>query len=73
MMGRLENLCKITESFVLERTYYSCLFNKSGFIGYALQDGINIVGVNYGSPGSCQYPRPLKVVSPNKSQVNGHF
>nr|GME01030.1 ER membrane protein complex subunit 10 [Ipomoea batatas] len=33
-------------------------------------DGVNIVGVNYGSPGSCQYPRPLKV--PSKWSFNSH-
>lgn len=28
-----------------------------------LQEGVNILAVNYGSPGSCQYPRQLKFVS----------
>ena len=29
----------------------------------SLQDGVNILAVNYGSPGACQYPRQLKLVS----------
>ncbi|XP_019194370.1 PREDICTED: ER membrane protein complex subunit 10 [Ipomoea nil] len=33
-------------------------------------DGVNILGVNYGSPGSCQYPRALKV--PSKWSFNSH-
>jgi hypothetical protein len=28
-----------------------------------LQDGVNILAVNYGSVGGCQFPRPMKVVS----------
>ncbi|PHT48231.1 hypothetical protein CQW23_12439 [Capsicum baccatum] len=26
-------------------------------------DGVNILAINYGSPGACQYPRQLKFVS----------
>lgn len=30
-----------------------------------LQDGVNILAVNYGPPGACPYPRQLKLVSNN--------
>ncbi|KAK1431455.1 hypothetical protein QVD17_07914 [Tagetes erecta] len=33
-------------------------------------EGINILAVNYGSPGACQYPRPLKL--PAKWSFNSH-
>ncbi|KAL3833885.1 hypothetical protein ACJIZ3_008621 [Penstemon smallii] len=33
-------------------------------------EGVNIVAVNYGSPGSCQYPRQLKL--PAKWSFNSH-
>ncbi|CAH9051536.1 unnamed protein product [Cuscuta europaea] len=33
-------------------------------------DGVNIIGVNYGSPGSCPYPRPLKI--PSKWSFNSY-
>uniref|UniRef100_A0A5B7ALJ6 ER membrane protein complex subunit 10 n=1 Tax=Davidia involucrata TaxID=16924 RepID=A0A5B7ALJ6_DAVIN len=33
-------------------------------------DGVNILAVNYGSPGSCQYPRQLKL--PAKWSFNSH-
>ncbi|KAD4584046.1 hypothetical protein R6Q59_037069 [Mikania micrantha] len=33
-------------------------------------EGVNILGVNYGSPGECQYPRQLKV--PAKWSFNSH-
>lgn len=29
---------------------------------FLLQDGVNILGVNYGAPGACPYPRQLKLV-----------
>lgn len=35
-----------------------------------LQEGTNIVAVNYGSPGACQYPRQLKF--PTKWSFNSH-
>lgn len=28
-----------------------------------MQDGVNILAVNYGSVGGCTYPRPVKMVS----------
>ncbi|RVW26041.1 hypothetical protein CK203_094392 [Vitis vinifera] len=33
-------------------------------------DGVNILAVNYGSPGACQYPRQLKL--PGKWSFNSH-
>ncbi|XP_073130555.1 uncharacterized protein [Henckelia pumila] len=33
-------------------------------------EGVNILAVNYGSPGSCQYPRPLKL--PSKWSFKSH-
>ncbi|CAH9074824.1 unnamed protein product [Cuscuta europaea] len=36
-------------------------------------DGVNIIGVNYGSPGSCLYPRPLKILSWSKKLVRKWF
>ncbi|XP_062084116.1 uncharacterized protein LOC133790479 [Humulus lupulus] len=33
-------------------------------------DGVNILGVNYGSPGACPYPRQLKL--PSKWTFNSH-
>nr|DAD43447.1 TPA_asm: hypothetical protein HUJ06_001677 [Nelumbo nucifera] len=33
-------------------------------------DGVNILAVNYGSPGACQYPRPLKY--PGKWSFNSY-
>ncbi|KAJ4968500.1 hypothetical protein NE237_015201 [Protea cynaroides] len=33
-------------------------------------EGVNILAVNYGSPGACQYPRPLKL--PAKWSFNSH-
>ncbi|XP_057960949.1 uncharacterized protein LOC131152978 [Malania oleifera] len=33
-------------------------------------DGVNILAVNYGSPGACQYPRQLKL--PTKWSFNSH-
>ncbi|KAF6161895.1 hypothetical protein GIB67_020993 [Kingdonia uniflora] len=33
-------------------------------------DGVNILAVNYGSPGACQYPRPLRL--PKKWSFNSY-
>lgn len=32
-----------------------------------MQEGINILAVNYGAPGACSYPRQRKLVSGNWS------
>lgn len=53
---------------------FFCLFlqgkNTFLFVAYAgslLQVGVHVLAINYGSPGVCQYPRPLKFVSALRS------
>lgn len=53
--------CIITPLF-----YLFCKF-KCSIILFLLQDGINVLAVNYGSPGACQYPRQFKLVSPDQT------
>ncbi|PIA34835.1 hypothetical protein AQUCO_03700249v1 [Aquilegia coerulea] len=57
--------------YVISSVKSRCLSRDSldeHFVIY--MEGVNILGVNYGSPGACPYPRPLRL--PNKWAFNSY-